>query len=137
MSKSKGNVIVPDPIIERYGADTFRVYLMFLGPFMAGGDYQDRGISGPHGFLHRLWESVVPQDGELPDHAIHPDLERKLHRTIKRVTDQIANLRYNTAIAAMMEYLNAALPGRGRAAGSSDRALRSAYGRGVVGAAGA
>ena len=111
MSKSKGNVIVPDPIIERYGADTFRVYLMFLGPFMAGGDYQDRGISGPHGFLHRLWESVVPRDGELPDHAIDPDLERKLHRTIKRVTDQIANLRYNTAIAAMMEYLNAARTG--------------------------
>ena len=111
MSKSKGNVIVPDPIIEQYGADTFRVYLMFLGPFMAGGDYQDRGISGPHGFLHRLWESVVPKDGELPDHAIDPGLERKLHRTIKRVTEQIADLRYNTAIAAMMEYLNAARAG--------------------------
>ena len=111
MSKSKGNVIVPDPIIEQYGADTFRVYLMFLGPFMAGGDYQDRGISGPHGFLHRLWESVVPQDGELPEHASDPDVERKLHRTIKRVTEQIADLRYNTAIAAMMEYLNAARAG--------------------------
>ncbi|MCY3546195.1 MAG: leucine--tRNA ligase [Gemmatimonadetes bacterium] len=111
MSKSKGNVIVPDPIIERYGADTFRVYLMFLGPFMAGGDYQDRGISGPHGFLHRLWESVVPRDGELRDGAPDADLERKLHRTIKQATRQIAELRYNTAIAALMEYLNAARAG--------------------------
>jgi len=111
MSKSKGNVIVPDPIIERYGADTFRLYLMFLGPFMAGGDYQDRGISGPHGFLHRLWESVVPRDGELRDGAPDADLERKLHRTIKQTTRQIGELRYNTAIAAMMEYLNAARAG--------------------------
>ena len=111
MSKSKGNVIVPDPIIERYGADTFRLYLMFLGPFMAGGDYQDRGISGPHGFLHRLWESVVPRDGDLRDGAPDADLERKLHRTIKQATRQIAELRYNTAIAAMMEYLNAARAG--------------------------
>ncbi len=106
MSKSKGNVIVPDPIIERYGADTFRLYLMFLGPFMAGGDYQDQGISGPHGFLHRLWESVVPRDGELADGPPDPEIEPRLHRTIKRVTEQIAGLRYNTAIAAMMEYLN-------------------------------
>ena len=109
MSKSKGNVIVPDPIIERYGADTFRLYLMFLGPFSEGGDYQDQGISGPHGFLHRLWESVVSgvealeSGGERIDAAI----ERKLHRTIQQVTEQMSGLRYNTAIAAMMEYLNA------------------------------
>jgi len=106
MSKSKGNVIIPDAIIERYGADTFRLYLMFLGPFMEGGDYQDQGISGPYGFLHRLWESVVPPTGTLPNELPDPAAERKLHQTIKRVTDQIASLRYNTAIAAMMEYLN-------------------------------
>ena len=111
MSKSKGNVIVPDPIIERYGADTFRVYLMFLGPFIEGGDYQDRGISGPHGFLHRLWESVVPENGELPTEDIDPGVERKLHQTIARATEQIAALRYNTAIAAMMEYLNSVRSG--------------------------
>ena len=111
MSKSKGNVIVPDPIIERYGADTFRVYLMFLGPFMAGGDYQDQGISGPHGFLHRLWESVVPRDGELADGPPDPGIETQLHRTIQRVTELVAALRYNTAIAAMMEYLNAVRAG--------------------------
>ena len=111
MSKSKGNVIIPDPIIERYGADTFRVYLMFLGPFIEGGDYQDQGIAGPHGFLHRLWESAVPAGGDLPAADPDPAVERKLHQTIKRVTEQVATLRYNTAIAAMMEYLNAARAG--------------------------
>ncbi len=111
MSKSKGNVIIPDPIIERYGADTFRLYLMFLGPFAEGGDYQDQGISGPHGFLHRLWESVVPEEGELSAEEADEGVERKLHQTIKRVTEQLAELRYNTAIAAMMEYLNAVRAG--------------------------
>ena len=112
MSKSKGNVIIPDPIIERYGADTFRLYLMFLGPFIEGGDYQDQGISGPHGFLHRLWESVVAAVDEV-DHGDHidPAVEQKLHQTIARVTEQVGTLRYNTAIAAMMEYLNAARAG--------------------------
>ncbi len=118
MSKSKGNVITPDPIIERYGADTFRLYLMFLGPFAEGGDYQDQGISGPHGFLHRLWESVVPdpEGGNASAPDINPAVERKLHRTIERVTEQIASLRYNTAIAAMMEYLNAVRAGGRRPA---------------------
>ena len=114
MSKSKGNVIIPDAIIEKYGADTFRLYLMFLGPFLQGGDYQDKGIAGPHGFLHRLWESVVPREGAPPDDPPDPDVERKLHQTIRQVTEQLADLRYNTAIAAMMEYLNAARAG-GRA----------------------
>ncbi len=111
MSKSKGNVIVPDPIIEDYGADTFRLYLMFLGPFSEGGDYQDTGITGPHGFVHRLWESVVPKDGELPDTPPDPDVEQKLHQTIRQLSEQIPALQYNTAIAAMMEYLNVARAG--------------------------
>ena len=112
MSKSKGNVIIPDPIIERYGADTFRLYLMFLGPFVEGGDYQDQGISGPHGFLHRLWESVVAGEREADGgNAVDPAVEQKLHQTIARVTEQVGSLRYNTAIAAMMEFLNAARAG--------------------------
>ena len=102
MSKSKGNVIVPDPVIEEFGADTLRTYLMFLGPFEEGGDYRQDGIQGPFGFLHRLWDSVISAaDGE-PD----PGVERKVHQTIRQVTDQIPNLQYNTAIAAMMECLN-------------------------------
>ncbi|MBT8337780.1 MAG: class I tRNA ligase family protein, partial [Gemmatimonadetes bacterium] len=115
MSKSKGNVIVPDPIIEQYGADTFRLYLMFLGPFDEGGDYRDEGIQGPFGFLHRLWDTVVaaedkPADGEV---------ERKLHQTIGQVSEQLPELGYNTSIAAMMEYLNTVRAG-GRTAARAE-----------------
>lgn len=114
MSKSRGNVIIPDQIIERYGADTFRLYLMFLGPFEQGGDYRDEGIQGPHGFLHRLWDTIVPVD-QLDDADPDPAVERKLHATIRRVTEQIPELQYNTAIAATMEYLNAVRAGGRRA----------------------
>jgi len=107
MSKSKGNVVVPDPIIEEFGADTFRTYLMFIGPFESGGDYRQEGIQGPHGFLHRLWDTVLAAEDGEPD----PSVERKLHRTIRQVTEQLPDLQYNTAIAAMMEYLNAARAG--------------------------
>ena len=107
MSKSKGNVVVPDEIIERYGADTLRIYLMFLGPFEEGGDYRDEGIQGPYGFLHRLWDTVINAEDGDPD----PDVERKLHQTIAQVTEQIPMLQYNTAIAALMEYLNAVRAG--------------------------
>ena len=117
MSKSKGNVIVPDEIIERYGADTFRTYLMFLGPYEEGGDYQDEGIQGPHGFLHRLHETVTAAAGN--DAEAEPGVERKLHQTIRQVTHQLAELGYNTSIAAMMEYLNTVRAG-GRAAAKAE-----------------
>jgi leucyl-tRNA synthetase len=110
MSKSKGNVVVPDPIIEEYGADTFRLYLMFLGPFEEGGDYRDAGIAGPWGFLKRLWDTVVPVEA-LSAEPPEPAVERKLHRTIEQVTRQLPELGYNTSIAAMMEYLNAVRTG--------------------------
>ncbi|HET9947917.1 MAG TPA: class I tRNA ligase family protein, partial [Longimicrobiales bacterium] len=102
MSKSRGNVIVPDPLIEKYGADTLRTYLMFLGPFEEGGDYRQDGIQGPHGFLHRMWDTVASATDADPD----PEVERKVHQTIKQVTEQIPALQYNTAIAALMECLN-------------------------------
>tara|TARA_B110000116_G_scaffold56100_1_gene47598 strand:- start:4101 stop:6629 length:2529 start_codon:yes stop_codon:yes gene_type:complete len=105
MSKSKGNVIIPDQIIEKYGADTFRTYLMFLGPFDEGGDYQDDGIQGPHGFLHRVWETAM-LSLENDKQETDSNVERKLHQTIQQVTNQMPALRYNTSIAALMEYLN-------------------------------
>jgi leucyl-tRNA synthetase len=108
MSKSRGNVITPDAIIEQFGADTFRTYLMFMGPLEEGGDYRDEGIQGPFGFLHRLWDAVVTA---RPDTAADADVERKLHKTIKQATEQIPELGYNTAIAAMMECLNAVRAG--------------------------
>ena len=104
MSKSKGNVVNPDDYINEWGADAFRTYLMFLGPYEEGGDFQSLGISGVKRFLDRLWRSAhdARTDGELA-----PDIQRKLHQTIRKVTDDIPKLGYNTAIAAMMEYMNA------------------------------
>jgi leucyl-tRNA synthetase len=117
MSKSKGNVIVPDPIIEEFGADTFRLYLMFLGPFSEGGDYRDEGIQGPYGFLHRLFDTVISAVAEDDGRATpDPKVEQKLHKTIKQVSEQLPNLQYNTAIAAMMEYLNTVRAGGRQAA---------------------
>ena len=102
MSKSRGNVVSPDAVIERHGADTMRLYLLFLGPYEQGGDWQDKGIQGPRSFLNRLWQTTLEaQDGEAA-----PAVERALHKTIKQVTEQTEAQQFNTAIAAMMEYLN-------------------------------
>jgi leucyl-tRNA synthetase len=102
MSKSRGNVVNPDEYIDEWGADSFRTYLMFLGPYEEGGDFQDRGISGVKRFLDRLWASVV--DAQRRGDA-DPAVLRKLHKTIRKVTEDIHSLSYNTAIAAMMEYM--------------------------------
>ena len=109
MSKSRGNVVVPDEYIEEWGADAFRTYLMFLGPYQEGGDFRDQGLSGPGGFYSRLWDTVVRD--ELGDAPASGDVERKLHATIGKVTGDLDTLSYNTAIAAMMEYLNAVREG--------------------------
>jgi leucyl-tRNA synthetase len=103
MSKSKGNVVNPDQFVEQWGADTLRTYLMFLGPYEEGGDFRDASISGVRRFLDRVWASVrdMTSDGS-PDAAVL----RKLHQTIRKVGDDIPKLSYNTAIAAMMEYVN-------------------------------
>jgi leucyl-tRNA synthetase len=103
MSKSKGNVVNPDEYVEEWGADAFRTYLMFLGPFEEGGDFRDAGIIGVKRFLDRLWFSVhaAKRDGS-PDREVM----RKLHQTIRKVGDDIPKLSYNTSVAAMMEYLN-------------------------------
>jgi leucyl-tRNA synthetase len=113
MSKSRGNVVIPDRYIEEWGADTFRTYLMFLGPYQEGGDFRDQGLQGPFGFLKRLWDAVVPVD-ELGSEPAEGEIEQKLHATIAKVGADIAALSYNTAIAAMMEYLNAVRAGNRR-----------------------
>jgi len=102
MSKSRGNVVIPDEYIEEWGADTFRTYLMFLGPFEEGGDFRDAGISGVKRYLDRLYRAV--QDARR-DQSPDATVLRKLHQTIKKVGDDLSRLSYNTAIAAMMEYM--------------------------------
>jgi leucyl-tRNA synthetase len=108
MSKSRGNVVIPDEYIATWGADAFRSYLMFLGPFEEGGDFRDASISGAKRFLDRLWFSVVTaiESGDAPPADDSAEVMRKLHQTIKKVGEDIPRLSYNTAIAAMMEYMN-------------------------------
>ncbi|MDO8658854.1 MAG: leucine--tRNA ligase [Candidatus Levybacteria bacterium] len=102
MSKSKGNVVNPDKYIKEYGADTLRMYLMFMGPFKDGGDFRDSAIGGLYRFLNRVWQ--------LQNFISNNDTDREekviVHKTIKKVTDDIENLRYNTAIASLMELVN-------------------------------
>lgn len=102
MSKSKGNVINPDEYIKNFGADAFRMYLMFLAPFEEGGDFRDEGILGPSRFLDRVWKL----SGKIGKEEISENLERAIHRTIKKVGEDIEALRYNTAISALMVLLN-------------------------------
>ena len=104
MSKSRGNVVVPDTYIQQWGADTFRMYLMFLGPFQDGGDFRDSGIVGQRRFLEKVWALAHEAGGAKGTPT--PELEQKLHRTIRKVTADTEALQYNTAIAAMMEYVN-------------------------------
>ena len=111
MSKSRGNVVVPDTYIQQWGADTFRMYLMFLGPFQEGGDFRDSGIVGQRRFLEKVWALVheaAARDGEGGGTAgaAADAVAQKLHRTIRKVGADTEALQYNTAIAAMMEYVN-------------------------------
>ncbi|PJI92920.1 leucyl-tRNA synthetase [Yoonia maricola] len=111
MSKSKGNVVGPDDYLGRFGADALRCYLMFMGPFTEGGDFQESGIIGITRFLRRLWGQV----GAAQPATISGDDLAKLHNTIRQVTQDVVALRYNTAIAALME-LSSAIRARKRAA---------------------
>ncbi len=112
MSKSRGNVASPDEIIQQYGADTLRLYLMFLGPLEAMKPWNPKGIEGVHRFLQKIWRECLNEDGtpnvKLSDQAADgPELEKLLHETIKKVGDDIDALRYNTAISQMMIFMNA------------------------------
>jgi leucyl-tRNA synthetase len=107
MSKSKGNVVIPDQYIARWGADTFRMYLMFLGPFEEGGDFRDEGMAGPRRFLDKVWDLVgQAETPTLIGNEITHNVLVRWNQTRKRVTEGLETLSYNTAIAALMELLN-------------------------------
>jgi leucyl-tRNA synthetase len=111
MSKSRGNVVNPDEYVDKYGADTVRGYLMFIGPWDQGGPWDPSAIEGIHRFLYRVW-SVVTEEPDTHQMMAMPTseelraVERKLHQTILKVTDDLGNFRFNTAIAALMEMNN-------------------------------
>ncbi|HYT28532.1 MAG TPA: leucine--tRNA ligase [Ktedonobacteraceae bacterium] len=110
MSKSRGNVVAPDDIVEKYGADTVRAYLMFMGPFDAGGSFLPENLEGVWRFLNRFWSLVNDAWVEHPsgkEIGESQAIERLRNKTIKRVTEEFSNFRFNTALAALMECNNA------------------------------
>jgi len=111
MSKSRGNVINPDDVVDEYGADTLRLYEMFMGPLEQDKPWSTDDVEGVHRFLNRVWRLLIDEDSGAPvvvDEEPTREQLRPLHRTIKKVTRDIEHLDFNTAIAAMMEFLNAA-----------------------------
>ncbi len=111
MSKSRGNVEAPDRYVEKYGADTVRCYMMFIGPFEAGGSFKAENLEGVWRFLNRFWSLVneswvegKTSEKETPESKA---IERLRHKTIKRVTEDLSNFHFNTALAALMECNNA------------------------------
>lgn len=110
MSKSRGNVINPDEIVEAYGADTLRVYEMFMGPLEATKPWNEKGVEGIHRFLSRVWRLFVNEDGSIsakitPDGGTD-DFKRTWHKTLKKVTEDFEHLRFNTAISQLMIFIN-------------------------------
>ncbi|MCF7853726.1 MAG: leucine--tRNA ligase [Candidatus Pacebacteria bacterium] len=111
MSKSLRNVVNPDEIITRYGADSFRMYEMFMGPLEAVKPWQTRDIEGLSRFLGRTWRMIIDDEtgevaGAVTDAAMTRDQERVLHATIKKVTEDLEGLDFNTAISQLMIFLN-------------------------------
>lgn len=103
MSKSKGNVVNPDEIVETYGADTMRIYEMFIGDYEQPAPWSTKGIRGSKRFIDRVWglQDIISQPNES-----NKKLESSFHKTIKKVTEDIENLKFNTAIAALMALIN-------------------------------
>jgi len=109
MSKSLRNVVTPDDVIAKYGADTFRLYEMFMGPLDAAKPWNTQDVPGVHRFLNRTWRMILGSEDQksmLCDAGGDPDVEKALHRLIQKVGDDVLAMKFNTAIAAMMEFVN-------------------------------
>lgn len=108
MSKSRGNVVSPEPVLIRVGSDVLRCYLMFMGDYTQGGDWSDAGISGVERFIARVWRlgRIVADAPQIDAPAVSRETDTKLHKTIKHVTQDLEEFRFNTAIARLMELTN-------------------------------
>jgi leucyl-tRNA synthetase len=109
MSKSKGNVVTPDEMVQRYGVDALRLYILFMGPFEAELEWNEEGIAGTYRFLKRLWNLMLETQRAqiLPrDSAFEADLKYNLAKTVRKVTQDVDSFQFNTGVAAMMEFVN-------------------------------
>ena len=111
MSKSKGNVVNPDDVVEKFGADTLRMYEMFMGPLDASIAWSENGLEGSRKFLDRVWRLIMDEDGKVRDRITtfnDGSLDVVYHQTVKKVTEDFEQLRFNTAISQMMVFVNEA-----------------------------
>lgn len=111
MSKSKGNVVNPDDIVAEFGADTLRVYEMFMGPLTQSKPWSEEGITGSRRWLDRVWRLLIDDEGQLRDRVTtvnSGELDKIYHQTVKKVTEDLENMRFNTAISQMMVFINEA-----------------------------
>ncbi|MGE5313793.1 MAG: leucine--tRNA ligase [Acidobacteriota bacterium] len=113
MSKSRGNVINPDDVVREFGADSLRMFEMFMGPLEEMKPWSTKGVEGVHRFLNRIWRLLVTEEGALnpivTDAQASPEFERLYHQTVKKVEDDVVALRFNTAISQMMIFVNEAM----------------------------
>jgi leucyl-tRNA synthetase len=150
MSKRYGNVVNPDDVVAEYGADTLRLYEMYMGPLADSKPWNPKDVPGVHRFLQRSWRLCVPEFAEngtlhahlRSDRADDPEIEKALHRTIHKVDGDIERMAFNTAIAAMMIFVNEATKAMDQPVAQPDAAVRAdpaavraARRRGAVGAA--
>ncbi len=128
MSKSKGNVVTPDEVVEKYGADALRLYILFMGPFEAELEWSEEGISGTYRFVKRIWKLFqLPLENTAPDPALRKEFRYNLAKTVRKVTEDIDSFQFNTAVAALMEFINFMASHRekaGSAAGEWDAARK-------------
>jgi leucyl-tRNA synthetase len=114
MSKSRGNVVNPDAIVSEYGADALRCYEMFMGPLEQVKPWDTRSVVGVSRFLSRVWSLLIGDNGELRPQIVaeapdpHASLTRRYHKTVKKVTEDLEGMRFNTAVSALMELVNEA-----------------------------
>lgn len=111
MSKSKGNVVNPDDIVERFGADTLRLYEMFMGPLTESVAWSEDGLNGSRKWIDRAWRLMIDDENQLRDHIVTENdgsLDMIYNQTVKKVTDDYENMRFNTAISQMMVFVNEA-----------------------------
>lgn len=109
MSKSKGNVVNPDDIVEQYGADTLRLYEMFMGPLDASIPWSEEGLGGAHKFLNRVWNLLIDENDNLRDRVTtinNHDLDKIYNETVKKVTEDYEAMHFNTAISQLMVFVN-------------------------------
>ncbi len=110
MSKSRGNVVNPDDVVKEYGADSLRLFEMFMGPLVDSKPWSTRGVEGVHRFLNRVWRMIIAEDGSVHAAIVEAPLteeqDRLLHQTVKKVTEDIETFNFNTAISQLMIFVN-------------------------------